>query len=62
LEGFDGSLFVYPKKAGNAQTNLVDQGEVFVPFGALTFIDADGVDMAERSTSWSLTGRRQMAA
>ena len=26
LEGFDGSLFAYPEKAGNAQINLVDQG------------------------------------
>src|ERR1700730_18981739 len=39
LEGFDGSLFAYPKKAGNAQINLVDQGEVFVSFGILNFID-----------------------
>jgi len=48
LEGFDGSLFAYPKKAGNAQINLVDQGELFVPFGVLDFIDANGVDLAER--------------
>ena len=27
LEGFDGSLFAYPKKAGNSQINLVDQGK-----------------------------------
>ena len=49
LEGFDGSLFAYPKRAGNAQINLVDQGELFVPFGVLNFIDADSVDVAERS-------------
>ena len=49
LEGFDGSLFAYPTKAGNAQINLVDQGELFVPFGVLNFIDADSVDVAERS-------------
>src|SRR5437899_3344134 len=41
LEGFDGSLFAYPEKAGNAQINLVDQGEVFVPFGILNLIDAE---------------------
>src|SRR5437899_7664908 len=29
LEGFDGSLFAYPEKAGNAQIDLVDEGEVF---------------------------------
>ena len=49
MEGFDGSLFAYPEKAGNAQINLVDQGEVFVPFGILHLIDADSVDLAERS-------------
>ena len=49
LEGFDGSLFAYPEKAGNAQINLVDQDEVFVPFGILNLIDADSVDLAERS-------------
>src|ERR1051326_6424507 len=49
LEGFDGSLFAYPKKAGNAQINLVDQGKVFVPFGVLNFIDADSVDLSEGS-------------
>ena len=49
LEGFDGSFFAYPEKAGHAQIDLVDQGEVFVPFGILNFIDADSVDLAERS-------------
>jgi hypothetical protein len=29
--------------------DLVDQGEVFVPFGILNFIDADSVDLAGRS-------------
>jgi hypothetical protein len=48
LEGFDGSLFANPEKTGNAEIDLVDQGEVFVPFGILDFIDADGVDLAER--------------
>src|SRR5580700_7665711 len=41
LEGFDGSLFAYPKKAGHAQIDRVDQGEVFVLFGILNSIDAD---------------------
>jgi len=27
LEGFDGSLFAYPEKAGDAQIDLIDQGE-----------------------------------
>jgi len=47
LEGFDGSFFAYPEKAGDAQIDLVDQGEVFVPFGLLDFIDSDGVNLAE---------------
>jgi len=47
LEGFDGSLFAYPEKAGNAQIDLVDQGEVFVPFGVLDFVDSDGVNLTE---------------
>ena len=47
LEGFDGSLFAYPEKAGNAQIDLVDQGEVFVTFGVLDFVDSNGVNLAE---------------
>ena len=54
MEGFDGSLFACPKKAGHAQIDLVDQGEVFVPFGILNFIDADSVDLAERSVFQTL--------
>ena len=49
LEGFDGSLFAYPEKAGNAQINVVDQGEVLMPFGILNLIDADSVDLAKPS-------------
>src|SRR5258708_6824228 len=47
LEGFDGSLLAYPEKAGNAQIDLVDEGEVFVTFGVLDFVDSDGVNLAE---------------
>jgi hypothetical protein len=50
LEGFDASLFAYPEKAGNAQIKLVDQGEVFVPFGILNLIDADSVEGAISAT------------
>jgi len=46
LEGFDGSLFAYPEKAGNAQIDLVDQGE-YLSFGVLDFINSDGVNLAE---------------
>src|SRR6185436_7806589 len=49
LERFDGSLLAYPEKAGDAQIDLVDQGEVFVPFGVLDLVDSDGVNLAEHS-------------
>ena len=49
LERFDGSLLAYPEKAGNTQIDLVDQGEVLVPFGVLDFVDSDGVNLAEHS-------------
>jgi hypothetical protein len=47
LSGFDGSLSAYPEKADNAQIDLVDQGEVFVTFGVLDFVDSDGVNPTE---------------
>ena len=47
MEGFDGSLFAYPEKAGKAQIDLIDQRRVFVSLGVLDFIDADGVNLAE---------------
>ena len=31
----------------SAQIDLVDQGEVFVAFGVLDFVDSDGVNLAE---------------
>ena len=46
LEGFDGSFLADPEQAGDAQVDLVDQGQVFVAFGVLDFIDSDGVDLA----------------
>ena len=49
LEGLDGPLFAYPEQAGDTQIDLVDQGELFVALGVLDFIDADGVDLAERA-------------
>src|SRR4029077_8998520 len=47
LEGFDGSFFAYPEKAGHAQINLVDEGKIFVTSGVLDFVDSDGVNLAE---------------
>ena len=49
LEGFDGSFSPDPEQAGDADVDLIDQGQVLVAFGVLDFIDADGVDLAERS-------------
>ena len=40
-------LFADPEKAGDAEIDLVDQGQVFVAFGVLDFVDSDGVDLAE---------------
>src|SRR3982751_3587588 len=47
LEGFDGSFFAYPEKAGHAQVDLVDGGEIFVTSGVLDFVDSNGVNLAE---------------
>jgi len=47
LEGFDGSFFAYPEKAGHAQIDLVDEGEIFVTSGVLDFVDSNGVNLAE---------------
>jgi hypothetical protein len=49
LEGFDGSFLAHPEQTGDANIDLIDQGQVFVAFGVLNFIDADGVDRAERA-------------
>jgi hypothetical protein len=49
LEGFDGSFLAHPEQTGDANVDLVDKGQVFVAFGVLDFIDADGVDLAERA-------------
>ena len=48
LKGLDRSLFADPKQTGDAEIDLLDQCQIFVPFGVLDFIDADRVDLAER--------------
>src|SRR5207302_8142957 len=48
LEAFDGSFFAYPEKAGHAQIDLVDEGEIFVTSGGLDFVDCNGVNLAEQ--------------
>ena len=35
------------RKAGDAQIDLVDQGQVFVTFGVLDFVDSDGINLAQ---------------
>ena len=37
----------HPKQAGDAEIDLINQGQVLVAFGVLDLIDADGVDLAE---------------
>jgi hypothetical protein len=37
-----------PKQTGDAQTDLINQRQIPVPFGVLDFMDAEGVDLAER--------------
>ena len=49
LEGFDGSFLAHPEQTGDAEIDLIDQRQVLVAFGVLDFIDADGVDLAERA-------------
>ncbi len=48
LEGFDGSFLAHPEQTRDADIDLIDRGQVFVAFGVLDFIDADGVDLAQR--------------
>ncbi len=40
---------IYPEQAGDADVDVVHQGQVLVAFGVLVFIDANGVDLAERA-------------
>src|ERR1700691_3072588 len=49
LKGLDGSLFPDPQQTGDAEIDLINQGQVFVPFGVLDFIDPDGIDWTERA-------------
>ena len=46
LEGFDGSLFAYPEKAGDADVDLVDQRQVLVALGVSDLIHTDGIDLS----------------
>src|SRR5215469_16709335 len=49
LEGFDRAFPAHPEEARDAEIDLVNQGQILVPFGILNFIDADCVDLAEYS-------------
>ena len=44
LEGFDGSFATDPEQAREILVDLVNQGQVFVAFGVLHFIDSDGAN------------------
>jgi hypothetical protein len=41
LKGCEGAFLAHPEQAGHADLDLVHQGQVFVAFGVLDFIDAD---------------------
>src|SRR5271167_576316 len=47
-QGLDRSLFADPKLTSDAEIDLINQRQMLMPFGVLDFIDADGVDVAER--------------
>jgi hypothetical protein len=49
LKGFDGSLFAYPEKAGDADIDLVDQRQGLVALGVLDFVHSDGIDLSQNS-------------
>ena len=49
LKGFDGSFLADPEQAGDANIDLVYQRQILAAFGVLDFIDANGVDLAERA-------------
>ena len=48
LEGLDGPFLAHPEQTGDADIDLVDQRQIFVAFGVLDFVNADGVDLAQR--------------
>ena len=41
--------FSDPEQASDANSDLVDQRQILAAFGVLDFIDANGVDLAERA-------------
>ncbi len=49
LERFDGAFLANPEQAGHSRVDLVDQRQVFVAFGVLDFIHADGADRFQRA-------------
>src|SRR5258707_8680059 len=49
LEGLDGPFLAHPEQTGDANIDLVDQGQILVAFGVLDFVHADSVDLAQRS-------------
>ena len=47
LKALHGAILADPQQPGAALLDLVDQGQVFVAFGILDFVDADRLDQAE---------------
>jgi hypothetical protein len=49
LEGLDGPFLSHPEQTSDADIDLVDQRQILVAFGVLDFVNADSVDLAQRS-------------
>jgi hypothetical protein len=44
LETLDGAILTDPQQPCAALLDLIDQGQILVPFGVLDLVDADGLD------------------
>ena len=55
LETLNGAFLADPQQPGATLLDLVDQGQILVPFGILDLIDADGPDRcaSPHSTTYS---------
>jgi hypothetical protein len=49
LEGFHGTFLADPQQPGTAHINLIHQGRIFVPFGILNLVHANGTNRRQDS-------------
>lgn len=47
LETLDCAIFPDPQQPSTVLLNLIDQGEMFMPFGILDLVDADRADLTQ---------------